>query len=170
VQTTRGMAVNALARWWGRIGGAPTRALARRLSSRLPSQSYDGINLAIADPRLESEALHFFAHTQEALRSAATRAPKGYAELRKDIRSIVLMAERQTLPYHRFQLAALVPLHVARESDVSSYASWLLYVSGLLRGRQRAMDRAEGLLLSLNPGERQRVRAWLAAETEAEEV
>lgn len=164
------MAVNVLERWWGRIGGAPTRALARRLSFRLPRQSHDGINLVVADPRLESEAVRFFAHTQEALRFAATRAPKGYIELRKDIQSIVLMSEPQTSPYHRFQLAALAPVQIALESDASSYASWLLYVSGLSRGRQRAVDRVEELLLSLNPDERQRVGAWLAAKTGVEEV
>ena len=85
--------------------------------------------LLIGDPALHGDAARYFALTKEALACAATRAPKSYARLRKDVRSIVLWAGPPRPPYHPLQLALIVPAEVALESDTSSYAAWLLCAS-----------------------------------------
>jgi len=137
------------------------RAFARRLSSRFPRASHDGIDLLIGDPRLVDDAEDFFARTIEALRCAATHAPAAYAGLRKDLSAIVLRSETAGPPYQRFQLAALVPRPVALEADPVAYATWLLYASGLARGTQEADDRASELLRTVESDRREDMEAWL---------
>jgi len=137
------------------------RAFARRLSSRFPRASHDGIDLLIGDPSLVDDAERFFARTIEALRCAATLAPAGYARLRRDLRAIVLRREPEGIPYHRFQLAALVSARVAFDADATAYAAWLLYTSGLSRGTREAEDRASEILRTLDRDRREEVRAWL---------
>jgi hypothetical protein len=161
--------MNSLARWWARIVGTPARAFARRLAGRFPRRSYDGIDLVISAAQLERDAERFFARTQEALACAAARAPKSYARLRKDIRSIVLLVHAPRSLYHPLQLAALVPVETALESDSLAYATWLLYVSGLSHSREHALRRTEELLLSLDQDQRREVEAWLSASGEVRE-
>jgi hypothetical protein len=153
--------MRSLGRWWARLAGAPMRAFARRLSSRFPRASHDGIDLLIGDPRLVDDAEDFFARTIDALRCAATRAPAAYARLRKDLRAIVLRGETADPPYQRFQLAVLVPRSIVLETDPVAYAAWLLYASGLARGTQEADDRASKLLQSVESDRRKDVQALL---------
>jgi hypothetical protein len=153
--------VNWLRRSWAALVGAPARALARRLSSRFPRASHDGIDLVVGDPRLVEEAEHFFTATVEALRYAAARAPTSYARLRQDVKTIVMRRESAESPYHRFQLAVLVPANVALEADAVAYAAWLLHASGLSRDPQEAAKRTSEILKGMNPDQQDRVRAWL---------
>jgi hypothetical protein len=156
-------AVTPFGRWWARIVGAAPRALARRLSPH-PRSSHDGIDLVTTEPRTAAHADAFFARTAEALAAAAARAPGSYAQLRKDMKSVILWAQPAPSPYHRFQLAALVPPDIALEADTESYAAWLLYTSGLGRGRESALDRAEEFIRALPPDERNHVRGALPAD------
>jgi hypothetical protein len=153
--------VNWLRRRWAALVGAPMRALARRLSSRFPRASYDGIELVVGDPLLAEDAEQFFTATIEALRYAAAQAHTSYARLRKDVKTIVIRRESTESPYHRFQLAALVPANVALEADGVAYAAWLLHTSGLSRGPQEARKRTSEILRDLNPDQQDEVRAWL---------
>lgn len=155
-------------RLWAVIGGAPARALARRLASNLPRDVHDGIEMVARGARPERDAAEFLARTRGALELAASLAPRGYAELRKDVRSIVLWPGSPPSRYHRFQLAVLVPDEVALGSDEVSYAAWLLYASGLAQGDEGGRARARELLASLDVEERERVAGWLAAAGEAD--
>jgi len=137
--------------------------LANRLSSQLPSDSYDGIALIIGDRSVEAVAGRFCTRTREALACAATRAPQSYARLRKDIRSIVLWRDASRSPYHPIQLAALVPVQTALESDILAYAAWLLYTSGLSHSERQASDRTDEFLRSLDPDQHRLVSDWLFA-------
>ena len=157
--------MNTLGRWWAGLTGAPLRAFARRLASRLPRASYDGIDLLIGDPRLAGDAERFFTRTKEALRYAETHAPGAYTRLREDLSSIVLRREQRDAPYHRFQRAALVPVAVGLEADAATYAAWLLYTSGLSRGTAEADDRASELISTLRSDQREDVRARLPPST-----
>lgn len=159
-RTARSPAVrqmNWIARSWSRIAGIPARSLARRLAARFSHDSYDGIALLLGDATLEKDATRYFEFTREALAAAAARAPKSYAALRKDVRSIVMWAGPPRPPYHPLQLAAIVPADVALGSDVLCYAAWLLYASGLSRSEQHALARAQELLDALEPDQRRRV-------------
>lgn len=141
-------------RWWSRIVGAPMRALARRLSRRLPHDSYDGLDLVLSDPSLADQVQPFFANTREALRCASVRAPRGYARFRKDVRTVVLVDDRPAVVYHPFQLAVLVSRSVVR-AEVPVYATWLLHASGLSRSTHEARDRASELLRTLDADQRE---------------
>lgn len=140
------------------------RALARRLSARLPRASHDGIELLIGDPSLADDAEDFFARTIDALRSAAARAPRAYGSLRKDLSAIVLRRETTGPAYHRFQLAALVSRAVALEADPRAYAVWLLYASGLARSAREADARASEFLETLEADGRDEARALLSRD------
>jgi hypothetical protein len=152
-------------RFWAKVGGAPARALARRLSARLPRRSHDGILLAVWEPELVARAEDFFERTGAALRLAAATASNPYADLKEDLSSIVLWSGRSPSPYHTFQRAALVPINIALESDSAHYAAWLLYVSGLSRSRAEAADRSGDFLRSLRPDSSQQIAAWLSRVT-----
>jgi hypothetical protein len=153
--------LNWFSRSWARIIGIPARALTKRLSSQLPNDAHSGIDLIVSDRRLETHAPRFFAHTKEALAIVETRAPKGFTQLSKDVRTIVLFADVPKSSYHSLQLAVLVPSQTALERDTLSYAAWLLYASGLSRGSQEAVARADELLLGLPSHERERIATWL---------
>ena len=147
--------MTAAGRWWSRVSSAPMRALARRLSRRLPHDSYDGIELVLSGPAFAQQAQAFLDGTREALRFASARAPCSYARFREDIKTIFLVEEdHPSLPYHRFQLAVLVPRSVAL-ADVSVYSTWLLYASGLSRSRDEARDRTSELLDTLDANQRE---------------
>ena len=155
-------------RFWAKVVGAPARALARRLSGRLPRRFHDGILLAVWQPELVSRAEEFFERTGAALRLAASVAPNSYADLKRDLSSIVLWSGRLDSPYHSFQRAALVPVKVALESESTQYAAWLLYVSGLSRSRDEATSRSREFLQSFEPNSYQQFAAWLSnANSEA---
>jgi hypothetical protein len=122
--------ITQIGRWWSCIAGAPMRAFARCLSRRLPHDTYDGIDLFLSNPKFSDQAERFFANTRKALESASTRAPRSYSRFRKDVKAVVLMEDGPADPYHRFQLAILVPQGVAL-GDVPTYAAWLLHASRL---------------------------------------
>ena len=143
------------------VVGAPMRALARRLSAQLPRASHEGLELLVGDVALAQKAEMFFERTKNALNYASVHAPSSYAKLRKEARTIVLRSETTSPPYNRFQLAILVPAQVALEADAPAYAAWLLYASGLSRGRREAAERVSAIERTLDPAERDRVRAWL---------
>jgi hypothetical protein len=148
--------VTRIGRWWSRIAGAPMRALARRLSRRLPHDSYDGVDMVLSDTKLGDCAEPFFANTREALRYASRHAPRSYARFRRDVRAVVLMDNGPAEAYQRFQLAVLVPQSVAL-ADVQAYAAWLLHASGLSEGAREARARASELLGTLDPQQREDV-------------
>lgn len=153
--------MNGVGRRWSRIVGAPTRALARRLSARLPRASYDGVDLVVGDPALVHDAERLLDRARTALGYAASQAPSTFARLRQDVKTIVLGAGAAGPPYNRFQLALLVPAEVASEAITPAYAAWLLYASGLSRGTAEARARAEELLVTLDEAERGDVTARL---------
>jgi hypothetical protein len=146
-EAERGM--SWLGRRWAAIVGLPARALAKRLSSRFPTDEYDGIALVVADERSAGQARELLARTREALACAATRAPKSYARLRKDLTRVVLLADEPASVYHPFQFAALVRSSTALDLDQVTFAALLLYASGLSRDREEAIERTEELLLTL---------------------
>jgi len=149
-------------RFWAKIVGAPARALARRLSGRLPRRSHDGILLAVWEPELIPRAEEFFERTSAALRLAASVAPNSYANLKRDLSSIVLWSGRLDSRYHAFQRAALVAPKVAFESESSRYAAWLLYVSGLSRSRDEALSRSREFLEATAPVSYQQFAVWVS--------
>jgi hypothetical protein len=137
------------------------RALARHLSSTLPRASFDGLELVVGDARLAQDADRFFERAIEALSYAKSQAPTAYAQLGKDVRTIVLRPETTTAPYNRFQLGVVVPPEIALEADTPTTAAWLLYASGLSRGTDEAVARASEILRGLDPDRREAVRAVL---------
>jgi len=151
-----------------RTGGIPARVLMRVMARRYPQQEYDGLRLVVADDRLASSAERFFSRTKEALATAAARAPQAYAKFRKDIHQVLLWGKTQESPYHKFQLAALVPPQIALEADTLCYATWLLYTSGLSENKVEAQARSGEFLASLEHDEGTRVAAWLTSATEHE--
>lgn len=56
---------------WNRLASWPARLLLKRLSSQLPHQYYDRIEMAVASQELEPSAERFFTRTSEALVFAA---------------------------------------------------------------------------------------------------
>ncbi len=152
-------------RWWNRVAGTPARYLMRIMSRREPQQEYDGIRLIVADFWLAPSAKRFFDRTREALVRAASGAPRAYTEFRKDVQQLLLWSQSEVSPYHRFQLAAVVPPRIALEADTLCYAAWLLHTSGLLHGQDEAQVRSEELLQSLETADRTRVAEWLADVT-----
>ena len=156
--------MSGFGRRWSRIVGAPMRALAGRLSARLPRASYDGLDVVVGDPALVHDAGRLLEQARTALGYAASQAPSTFARLRQDVKSIVLgPADAAGAPYNRFQLALLVPREVASEALTPAYAAWLLYASGLSRGTAEARARAEELLRALDETERDDAAAWLPA-------
>jgi hypothetical protein len=139
------------------------RALAGRLSARLPQASYDGVDLVVGDLALAQDAQRLLDRARAALDYAASQDPAAYARLRQDVRTVVLGSTAEGLPYNRFQLAVLVPAEVASEAPTPAYAAWLLYASGLSRGTAEARARADGVLQALAEGERGEALAWLPA-------
>jgi len=125
---------------------------------------YAGIDLLVVDPQLRPSAESFFERTSEALATAADHAPTAFDELRRDLARVVLW-DKGGATYNRFQLGALVPPIIALESDSTRYAAWLLYVSGLAHSRRRAWGRAQAILQSLDPDERNEVGRWLESVT-----
>jgi hypothetical protein len=119
--------------------------------------------LVVGDPLLVGEAEHFFSATADALRYAAVRAPTSYARLHKDVRTIVLRREHAESPYHRFQLAVLVPVKVAFEPDTARYATWLLYASGLSHGQREANEYTSEILRGMDVEKRNELTEWLEA-------
>jgi hypothetical protein len=152
--------VTRIGRWWSSVAGAPMRAFARHLWRRLPHDSYASVDLVIGDPTLAGLAQPFFARTSAALRLSEERAPRSYARFRRDVGSVVLVADPPAAPYHRFQLAVLVPKGVALADEVS-YAAWLLYASGLSASTREAGERASELLSTLDEVQRDDVLARL---------
>jgi hypothetical protein len=133
------------------------RALARRLSAQLPQSSYDGMSLVVGDRSLAQDAERFFAHTGGALRYAAEHAPRSYAKLRKDVRTIVLRPGTIVSVYNPFQLAVLVPANLL-EAEAPAYAAWLLYMSGLSVGTREAFERSSEVLQTMDPELRENAR------------
>jgi hypothetical protein len=149
--------------WWARFAGAPARRLMGCLLTRLPHASHSGIRLIVLDRSLATKSDLFFARTSKALDIASERAPDAYAALRRNIQQIVLRERTRpaTPSYHWFQLAAVVTPDVALEANVGSYATWLLYASGLSRGVFHAEQCADEFLKTLDPTERRRASEWL---------
>jgi hypothetical protein len=137
------------------------RSFARRLSASLPQASHDGLELLVGDVDLVQQAESYFARTKDALSYASAHADRSYAKLREDTRTIVLRRETTDPPYNRFQLALLVPAKVALEADAPTYATWLLYASGLSRGTREAVDRSSPIERTLTSPQRDQLRAWL---------
>jgi hypothetical protein len=158
----REVGVNRFSRWWARFIGTPARMLAKSLSGQLPNKVYGGVRLTIVSRKLDEHSERFFSQTEEALAIVAARAPNGYAQLRRDVNAIVLLPHEPRLVYNSFQLAVLVPVRMVLERDPLSYGAWLLFASGLSRGKQDAIDRAKELLSTLEPGDRERITAWLS--------
>ena len=158
--------MSSFGRWWAQLVGAAARVLARH-PSPFARQSHDGIELLVTEYRPQAEVDAFFARTKEALSAAARLAPGSYARLRADVARIILWPRPAPSPYHRFQQAVLVPVDIALEAEALPYAGWLLYVSGLSRARQTALDRAAELLDALLPAERRRVETLISAADRA---
>jgi hypothetical protein len=154
--------VSWIGRWWAKVAGSPMRALARRLSSSLPQVSHDGLQLVIGDASLVPQAEVLFERTISALDHASTDAARGYERLRKDARSVVLRREATKPPYNRFQLALLVPVQVALQTETPVYAAWLLYASGLSRDVREAADRSSAIERTLDPAQLEQLRGFLA--------
>jgi len=154
-------------RWWrNRLAGIPARLLMRIMARRHPQQEYDGIQLIVADSWLVPSAERFFSRTREALARAAAGAPQAYAKFRKDVQQVLLWGETEESPYHKFQLAAVVPQRIALEAETRCYAAWLLHTSGLFENQAEAQARSGEFLASLDPDERTRVDEWLARGSE----
>jgi hypothetical protein len=133
--------------------------LARRISSELPRSAYDGIHLMVASTELARCAQHFFSITEEALAIAAARAPGSFARCCRDVEVVVLIPTVPRSVYNRFQLAVLVPVETALTQEPMGYAGWLLYASGLARGKHEAIARADELLRTLDYDHRARIRS-----------
>jgi hypothetical protein len=154
--------------WLNRLGGIPARVLMRIMARRQPQQEYDRIRLVVTDDRLAPSAERFFSRTREALARAAAGAPQAYAKFRNDIRQILLWGQTEEPPYHRFQLAVVVPPRIALEGETLLYAAWLLHTSGLSQSQAEAQRRSGEFLASLDFDNGAHVAAWLAAATERE--
>jgi hypothetical protein len=153
-----------LKRLWDRVAGAPTRWLMERYSREHPRREYGGIRMIVADEWRFASAERFFERTEQALAEAAARAPQAFAAFRADVQQILLWGETEEPPYHRFQMAAVVPPSVL-DSDPRCYAAWLLHTSARPHGAEEARLRSAELLDSLEPDERARVAEWLARTT-----
>jgi hypothetical protein len=155
-------------RWLNRLGGIPARLLMRIMARRYPQQEYDRIRLVVTDDWLVPSAERFFSRTREALAKAAARSPQAYAKFRKDIHQVLLWGQTEESPYHKFQLAAVVPPRIALEAETLCYAAWLLHTSGLIQNQAEAQARSGEFLASLDSDDGARVAAWLASATERE--
>jgi hypothetical protein len=154
------------ARWWNRVTGIPARLLMHAMARREPWREHDRIRVMVADAWLTAHTERFFERTSEALARAAADAPGAYAELREDVRQVLLWGQGGVSSYNRFQLAIVVPPSIALEADAVCYSAWLLHASALLLGPEEAQARAEELLRSLEPDERAWVGGWLTSVTE----
>jgi hypothetical protein len=117
--------------------------------------------MIVLDGSLATKSDLFFAGTCRALDIASERAPNAYAALSRDVQQIVLRKRSATPSYHRFQLAAVVTPEIALEADVTWYAAWLLYTSGISRGVSYADRCVDELMETLDPTERKRAHEWL---------
>jgi hypothetical protein len=117
--------------------------------------------MIVLDGSLATKSALFFAGTCRALDIASERAPNACAALSRDIQQIVLRKRPAAPSYHKFQLAAVVTPEIALEADVTWYAAWLLYTSGISRGVSHADRRVDELLETLDPTERKRISEWL---------
>jgi hypothetical protein len=140
----------------------------RAIVRRCPQREHDGIRLIVADEWMVPEAEQFFSRTIEALASAKSGAPQGYAAFRKDVRQVILWRQPGAPPYQRFQQAAVAPRTIALEADTNCYAAWLLHTSGRLHSQAEAHARTEEYLATFEPDERDRIANWLTGIAERE--
>jgi hypothetical protein len=147
-----------LRRLWRRV----TRVFVARRSPGYARREVDGIELLLLDGRRLAAADRVFEQVTRALHEIARHAPEAYAALRRDVVRVLFPARDHGYLYHPFQMAIVVPPHIALEPDVRRYAAWLL--GALEAAGHGARERyGEQLLASWGEAERTVIREWVGA-------
>jgi len=130
------------------------------MSNGPPRRWVGGIELQLQDPARRPVAGQVFDRAAAALREVAARTPEAYAVLRRDVSQILFASVDPGYRYLPFQMAIVIPPHIALGPDTRRYAAWLIGALSAA-GYQQAPEALAALEESWPPAEREAIREWV---------